>query len=110
MCNDLFQELQKKIPNRICISDANTYESVRKRNFSEVKRTIKRFVAANSVYSKAIKEIYQSKIDNNILEEIVISYIFFLANTEHKNIDIFKDKKSICYSEISLLDLLRCER
>ena len=83
LCNDLFQEFMSIIPKTNCISEDNFDTDIRRNN-----------------YDDAINSIHNFLIDNK-------DYKVMVALTENKDIDIFKDKNSICYTEgPSILDII----
>ena len=103
MINDVYQELLEIIPIKLCFSSKNIVKETREMNLKTALNSISNFIDNNVDYKNVIQEIYE---DN--LEYVLYGYMFYLSNTNEKclGIDIFKDKKSILYSEISLLDIL----
>lgn len=108
LCNDLYIELTQIIPYNLCLSSKNLNNIIRQENKEKVKSIIKKFIKENINYEKEIKKIYKDYDNERILDEIIIGYVFYLANTIRKffTIDIFYDKKSICYSPISIIDII----
>ncbi len=103
MINDVYQELKEIIPLEKCISLKNIVKKIRQENLEFAKVSISNFLQENVNYQKLIFEIYGDSI-----EYVLYGYVFYLAYTSEKyaGIDIFKDKKSILYREVSLLDIL----
>jgi len=103
MINDVYQELLEIIPMTWCFNSKNTIKAIREENYKRVLTSISNFVKENADYQKEINKFYGENI-----EYVLYGYMFYIARTNEKytNIDIFKDKKSILYSEISLLDIL----
>lgn len=104
MCNDLYQELLQVISKSTCISSKNIVEKVRKQNYEIVKSQIKQFLSNNIIYLNKIKS-FGFKIN---LEDIITGLVFYISliDENYTNIDIFKYKKSICYSSISIVDIM----
>lgn len=99
MCNDFFVELKQVLPLNICISSKNQVNKTRQENLKLAQTLIKDFLKANPVYTKTLKEFF----DNIDIDYILESYVFYLSNTNNKEVDIYKDKNSICYSKISII-------
>lgn len=107
MWNDLYLELKEVVP-KICILSKNTNFQIRKQNLKKVTDIIKNFIQNNQNYKLEIENLYHDKNWNSIIEDIVIGYVFFVSNTVtvYNNVDILSNKKSICYSPISILDII----
>lgn len=108
VCNDLFMELSEIIKTTDCISSKNIKKEVRQQNKEKVEKQIKDFIKENPMYEKMLTELYHQKDINQIYDDILVGYTFFLASTYGRigEMDIFKDKKSICYAPISIIDIL----
>lgn len=103
MINDVYQELLEIVPATLCFNSKNVVNETREKNLKNALISISNFLNENAEYKKIIKELY----DENI-EYILYGYMFYLAHTnkEYSGIDIFKNKQSILYSMISILDIL----
>jgi len=100
LCNDLFQEFMSIIPKNVCISKENLNKETRENNYSIVKLLITIFFKENPEYKKITTKLLSNYTENKLVEHLILGYVFFLANIDRKkDINIFKDKKSICYSE-----------
>ena len=109
MCNDLYQELSNEIPYTKCFSSENIVNKNREDNLSFVKDKILGLVNNNQNYKQELSHLYKGKAMEDLLEDILIGYVFYIVNTNEKNRgeDIFKNKKSVCYSSgPTILDLL----
>lgn len=107
MCNDFYQELLAVIPASVCISTKNIVAKTRESNLRLVKNKILEFLDNNKNYSTELKNIYKERALKNKINEFVVGFVFYISCVNEKyDIDIFKSKKSICYSEISLVDVL----
>ncbi len=108
MCNDLFQELKNLIPTNICISYENLPNEARRNNLNRVNSIVINFLYKNKIYADMVCKFYnEEKVTDNLIKTIVTGYVFYIATTndKYKDLDIFKDKRSICYTDISLLDV-----
>ena len=100
LCNDLFQEFKNIIPKTMCLSNENLNDDMRAYNHSCVKLLIQVFFNENINYKELTKKLFSHYTENRLIEHLILGYVFFIANINNKeDIDIFKDKKSICYSE-----------
>ncbi len=108
MCNNVFVELDSSIPSRVCISSKNTCPAVRKENLNLVKAKILAYLAINYDCKNEILKIYKKDCIQDVLEEILLGYVFYISQTNPKfsNIDIFRDKRSICFAPVSIVDIL----
>lgn len=103
MINDVYQELKEIIPPTKCISSKNIVKATRQENLDFALKSISNFLQENSDYKKIVAEIYGESI-----EYVLYGYVFYLAytNKRYSGMDIFKDKRSILYNEVSILDIL----
>lgn len=103
LINDVYQELLEVVPPSLCFNSKNVVNATRDENLRKALSSISNFLENNADYNKVIKEIYDEDF-----QFVLCGYMFYLSHTNEKyiGIDIFKNKKSILYSEISLLDIL----
>ena len=109
MCNDLYQELNDIIPKTKCFCSDNIVSKTREENYMFVKTHIVNFILTNENYKNELNKLYKDRGFDDLINDIIIGYVFFTVNTDDKNRgeDIFKNKKSICYSVApSILDIL----
>ena len=109
LCKDFFQELSNLIPISKCINNENIVSGIRNKNYDDVLSTLSQFLKDNLEYKKMIKDLLSITEDNELEKHLLMSYVFYccLTDSTNKNIDIFKDKRSICYTEAPpLYDLL----
>lgn len=101
LCNDLFQEFMNTIPKTKCICSENIVHETRHINRQFVTQSIGEFIQNNKAYKEMLNTLYQDYEESDLIEHLLMGYVFFIAQTEAtaKEIDIFKDKKSICYTE-----------
>ena len=105
MINDLYQELKLFIDFEKCYSEKYLEANERKKSLENLKDEIMVFLKNNGNYANAIQSLFLRSY-NDIINEIVMGYCFYITQLNLKEIDIFKDKKSICYSEVSIIDIL----
>lgn len=103
LCNDLFQELKHTIPETLCISEKNINDEIRINNYSCVKMLILIFFQKNPDYKDITKKLFANFTEKKLIEHLILGYVFFLTIIDKNNIDIFKDKKSICYTKAPAL-------
>ena len=97
LCNDFFQELKKELPKESCISEDNLNEANREENLAMATMTVFIFLHNNRNYADIIKQNFTSYTDSQLLNHLVLGYVFYLTNVE-EHMDMFKDKRSICYT------------
>ncbi len=108
MINDFYQELGENIAKTKCFSSENVVNATRENNYNYVKKSIIEFLNTNPTYQKELQKLLKRPA-NDMVEEFIIGYVFYVVNTDKNNacVDIFKNKKSICYtSSPTILDIL----
>lgn len=108
MCNDFYIELAEVVPRRLCVTASDMTLAKRKENMQIVKAEIEKFIKLHPIYEKTILDIYREKNWKDILDDVVIGYVFFVTHTHYKFqfIDIFKSKGCITYSPLSIIDVI----
>ena len=108
VCNDLFIELSEVIKTTDCISSKNLNNKVRLSNKENVLNQINNFLNENPIYTETLLKLYNQKEISQIIEDLLMGYTFYLACSFGRigEIDIFKDKRSVCYSPISIIDII----
>lgn len=108
MCNDVYQELLELIPMEYCISKDNLNLNTRIKNLEFVRGAIKGFIIGNNEYAKILCEYYKHNNIDAIAYDILIGFVLYIStiSDEFKNIDILRDKQSIVYGEVFILDLV----
>lgn len=108
MCNDLYQELLNIVPIKLFVHSDNLIHSVREANFKTVKENIVKFILINKNYKQELFKHYKHSMISPIVNDIIIGLTFYIVNTsdEYQNVDIFQNKKSICYEKVSILDFI----
>ena len=100
--NDLYQELM--LPIDKIYSDNNIILKNRKANYLFCYNFIDNFLKTNKNYKKIVKNIYKNS-HSEIIKDILIGYCFYISQTKY-DYDIFKDERSVCYSVVSIVDIL----
>lgn len=100
LINDLFQEFSLIIDEKDCINWKNRVRKTRLKSKITVALLISKFLKENKIYLIKLNEFYPASTFEDIVETLVLGYVFYLSQVKEKfkNVNIFKDKKSICYS------------
>ena len=107
MCNDLCVELLNLLPHSLCFSSQNINAVNRKNNKDTLIKQIIQFFENNLDYVNMYKAIYNCDYEGNV-EDVLITYVFYVSNLHNKYriIDIFRDKRSVCFCPISVIDII----
>ena len=99
-CNDLFVEINNQISTSLFISSYNKINKVRSTNFEMIKLKIENILKNNLDYLDKIKRLFFCNDMENLLDEIIAAYVFYISMTNKKfaGVDVFNDKRSICYN------------
>lgn len=106
---NLYKEFDLIIPKNLCISIKNTTKKIREENYQKVFSLIQKFFNQNKDYKNCLLKLYtKNEFDKNFYEDILIGYVFFIACSmpNEERFDIFKNKTSICFAPISIVDML----
>lgn len=107
LCNDLFQEFMEIIPKTNCICSANQILKTRRENHTNAVLSIHEFLANNPDYYSIVKSMFSHYEDRELEAHLLMGYVFYLALVNNSDIDIFKNKKSICYTDgPSIVDII----
>lgn len=108
LCNDLFQEILKEIPKSRFINANYINDDNRKLNYNLVKKDLRQFIYSNENYNLELKKYYDRISLDDLTEELIEGIIFYITNTDNRytKVDMYNDKKSLCYTPISLVDLI----
>lgn len=109
LCNDLYKEFESLIPRTLCISYHNMTKKIREENYKKVLSLIENFFVQNNFYKNETLELYNQKcLSKEFFEDMLIGYVFYLSYKMNNfyRFDIFKDKKSICFTPISVIDVI----
>lgn len=102
LINDLYQELA--LPIEKIYSNDNLDVTKRKENYLICYKIIENYLKNNKNYQILVENIYKMPI-KDIIEDILIGYCFYISQTTF-DYDIFKDKKSVLYAKISIINIL----
>ena len=107
MLYDFYVELINVLDRKTCFSNNNCKASVRTENLGKSKQIIKTFIKSNINYKKRINELYRKDISDDFISEILWGYILFVTTDINSGTgaDVFWDKRSVCYKELSILDV-----
>ena len=107
LCNDLFQEFVNIIPKTQCICSDKMVSETRRNNFDNALNSIHNFLIDNEDYRVIVEKFFSGYEQKFLESHLLMGYVFYIALTENKDMDIFKDKSSICYTEgPSILDII----
>ena len=106
-CN-VYSALKTILPRKVCFSDDNYNETTRNRNYIIAKNTIANFLEETPFVRNKLNEYYLNKEVDNLVNDILYGYLLYLTPKIHKGTgaDIFRDKRSVCYSPFSMLDII----
>lgn len=109
MLNDFYVELLPILAKEICFSTKNTNAEVRKENKLKAKNIVADFLERNPQYKNRLFELFGKSEINVMIDNVLIGYVMYL--TPHINkftgADVFNDKRSICYTKFSILDIIK---
>ena len=107
LCEDVYFELEKVLPKNICLSYKNNNSEKRKENLAFARDKIKQFLNQNPIYLKEIENIYKGFETESLVDTLLFGYVFFLIFSSNEGeLDVFLCKNSVCYSPISIIDIL----
>ena len=104
---DLYVELSKVLPKKICFSSENIKKTCRDENLKRAKEIVNEFINGNLRYERRLIELI-GKVERDILiKDLLAGYIFYCTDNVNRNTgaDVFEDRRSICYSKFSILDI-----
>ena len=105
MINDLYQELKSIVVFEKCYSEKHIEANERNKSLENLKKEIIEFFKNNENYANAIQSLFLKSYDK-MLDEIIVGCWFYYSQLNSNEIDIFKDKKSITYTKVSIIDIL----
>lgn len=108
LVGDLYVELSKVLPIKVCFSNCNLKTEIRKSNYEIAKNVINAFIDENPIYKTRLEELYYKTDVDSIIKDLIIGYVFYLTPhiNKYTGADVFADRRSICYSKISILDYI----
>lgn len=109
LINDVYQEFEDIISSVKCFGNDNIVSLAREKNYKSIKSSMLIFFNTNPTYNKELLKLYKIKNVEDIVENLIIGYVFYLVNKDktNLNVDIFKNKKSVCYTQApTIIDIL----
>ena len=111
LLKEINEDIYKLIDAEILINEKNINQEYRKKNYRKLYNLLEKYFNQNyNLYDKLLS-IYN--VNNVYIEEIITDVIYNLVfdysqrQEQFKNMNIFKNKKSICYDEKpTLYDIL----
>ena len=86
---------------------ANQTLKTRRENHTNALLSIHEFLANNPDYYSMVKSMFSHYEDRELEAHLLMGYVFYLALIDNSDIDIFKNKKSICYTDgPSIVDII----
>ncbi len=108
MVSDFYVELSFVLDKKACFSADNLKNEVRQKNLVLAKETVRKFLNENSCYRKKLEDYFSTKDENLIINNVLYGYLLIVSSHINRGngADIFLDKRSICYSKFSIIDIL----
>ena len=105
---DFYAELSLVLDKKICFSANNLKNDIRRKNLILAKEIVAKFLKENSCYSKKLGEYISTDNENIIINNVLYGYLLIISSNINRGAgaDIFLDKRSICYSKTSIIDVL----
>lgn len=103
--NEINNDLKKIVTIEICISDENMNKKTRKRNYGKVYLQICGYLHQNMKIYERLDYLYSDYEEEFLVHELMVNFVFCLTqeNEKFRNIHIFKNEKSICFSEFYMI-------
>lgn len=110
LIDDLNVQLDKIIPSEIIFCAENKQsDEIREENKNIAVEAISRLLKENDFYLREL-DCWPVNGFYDIVDNVLVNYVFIFSVRQKskrlQNIDIFSDKRSICYREISVLKVL----
>ena len=107
MFGDLYVELSTILSKKLCFSKDNLNKAVRDKNLELAVYIVNKFLVDNPLYKKRLFEFYPHKDYSVLVGDVIVGYILYITPHINKRTgaDVFLDKRSICFSKVSILDL-----
>lgn len=108
LINDIYQEFNEFLPKENLFNERNMKTEQRLNNYNQYCSLIKDYLNNHSDYLKEVYGVYHNINIESLIDDLLMGYVFYLSEIDDKlqKFDIFKDKKSICFTEISILDVM----
>lgn len=101
------EDIYKLIDTKILISENNKNQEYRKKNYRKLYNLLEKYFNQNyNLYDKLLT-IYNANdfFTEEVIKEVIYNLVFVYSQTQEqfKNINIFKNRKSICYEKVSYI-------
>lgn len=108
MIGDLYVELTLILDKKTCFSSANIKKSTRASNLVLARQTVKNFLIENPIYKTKLEEFFPKSNEDILIDNIISGYVMIKSTNVNKGngADVFWDKRSVCYSKNSIIDIL----
>lgn len=108
MINDLNQELEKLLPQKILICNDNKNDELREKNYWKCCKKIGDFLQKHRQYKTAIEKVFSSQDIVSNIRLILLNFVFYKSqmNSKYKDINVFLDKRSITYDGFDFISTI----
>lgn len=108
MICDFYVELALLLDKKICFSANNIKKEERQKNLKLAREIVYSFLQNNENYLKRAQDYFPTKDINSLITDILYGYLLLVSSNINRGTgaDIFLDKRSICYSKTSIIDIL----
>ncbi len=108
LINDLYEELSQILPTEKIFNNQNKNDNLRMSNYYLLCDLIDKFLIANRNYEKFLSNHYDRVSRESLIDDVLLGFTFFISQTNknYADIDILKDKTSVCFAEVSIIDIM----
>ena len=108
MFGDFYVELSRILPKKVCFSSDNLKKEQRDKNLEKAIEIVDNFIIENPIYKTRFIELFGNMEYSMMIKDILAGYVFYNTDNIHRNTgaDVFLDKRSICYTKFSILDII----
>lgn len=105
---DFYTELALILDKKVCFSQANLTNVTRKNNLKIAREIIAKFLNENALYKNKVYEFFPKTPESVIIDNILYGYTLLVSTNINRGTgaDIFKDKRSVCYTIASIIDIM----
>lgn len=111
LVNVINRDLKELIPEKLFFCKENCIEKTREKNYYEIVYQINDYLQHHFKYLDYLMQDYPEDREEDLVDDLILNFMFCLTqeNKKYKDVDIFKNKKSICYTEIPFIEILQTE-
>lgn len=108
LIKEINPKLKQMLQNVSIFAAENEEKKIRKQNYDKFYFVVCELLFSNETYLNNVKNYWGKLKFKYIIDDIIINYVFNLTQQDStfKNVDIFKNKQSICYRKISVLSFI----